>query len=52
MGGRAAAVSLGSLEIVEDGEELSLLKFIGDDDRNLRRGFWSALNSNGSSPRA
>ncbi len=27
------AVSLGSLEIVEDGEELSLLKFIGDDDQ-------------------
>ncbi len=27
------AVSLGSLEVVEDGEEMSLLKFIGDDEQ-------------------
>jgi len=27
------AVSLGSLEVIEDGEEMSLLKFIGDDEQ-------------------
>ena len=44
------AVSLGSLEVIEDGEDLSLLEFIGDDEQESPAVSWSVPNLNVSLP--